>query len=147
MLKVSITIAALTLLGSGLANAKEKVDPRIGAAIACRSITQNEQRLRCYDQAIAGLRLALDSGQLVPAGESRKPLALEGVIKDVRPFGYNRYWVELDSGDRWEVISESSRDVSPRKGAKVKLEKGTMGGYWFIDPTSVGRRAKYQGRL
>jgi len=141
-----LIVALFVLAGPAAAGAKDKTDTRIEAAIACRSVVQDAQRLSCYDRAITGLRLALDSGQLIPASEATKPLALEGIVKVSSLIGFNRYWVELDNGDRWEVISESSRDEAPRKGAKVKIEKGAMGGFWFIDPTSAGRRAKYRGR-
>ena len=59
--------------------------------------------------------------------------------------GFNRFWVELDTGDRWELIAESN-DPGPRQGTKITLRKGIMGNYWFIDPRWTNRQARYLGR-
>ena len=140
------TIAAIGLASPQLVWSKDKADPRIEAAIACATVTGNEARLRCYDQAIGALRLALESGQLVPAGEARKPLALEGVVKAAGPMGFNRFWVTLENGERWQLIATNSREIAPRRGAKIKLRKGAMGTYWFVDPSASDMRASYMGR-
>lgn len=140
------TIALIGLASPQLAWGKEKADSRIESAIACANVAGNEERLRCFDQAIGALRLALESGQLVPAGEARKPLALEGVVKAAGPMGFNRFWVVLESGERWQLIASSSREIAPRRGAKIKLRKGAMGAYWFVDPSSADMRASYMGR-
>ena len=144
-----LTIAMIGLMGlasSQLAWGKEKADTRIEAAIACATVTGNDARLRCYDQAIGALRLALESGQLIPAGEARKPLALEGVVKSAGPMGFNRFWVILENGERWQLVATSSREVPPRRGAKIRLRKGLMGAYWFVDPSASDMRASYMGR-
>lgn len=146
-LAIALSTSAL-LAASTSALAKEKVDPRIGAAIACSSITQADERLRCFDQAIAGLKQALASGQLVPAEDARKPLVLEGTVRTAGHFGFNRFWVELDSGDRWELIAANRfDDVPPKRGTKVTIKKAAMGGYWVKEDGSNGnRRAQYLGR-
>jgi hypothetical protein len=147
MSRMAAIVTSMALLAAPMpASAKEKVDSRIKTAIGCASVTPNEERLRCYDQAIGGLKLALESGQLIPADESRTPKALAGVVTAAGPMGFNRFWVELDTGDRWELIADSSNDVAPRRGAKIKLRKGIMGNYWFVDPASVDRMARFLGR-
>ena len=145
MSRVTVAIGALMLASPALVSAKDKIDPRIKAAMACQSVAQSDQRLACYDRAMVGMRQALEAGQLIPADESRVPLALAGVIKAAGPMGFNRFWVEMDNGDRWELIAESS-DPGPRPGTKITLRKGIMGNYWFIDPRWTNRQARYLGR-
>ena len=150
MPKSRFAVAPLILLvGStpSIAKYKDELDPRIRAAIACSTVGQNEERLRCYDQAVNGLRLALESGQLVPASEATKPLVLEGVVKAAGGFGFNKFWMELDSGDRWAVTGANRYDEGPERGSKVSLRKGVMSGYWLSEPGSPDRRAKYLGRF
>lgn len=146
MSRMTVTIVALAMMTNpALASAKAKIDPRITAAMACQSVAQSEQRLACYDRAMVGMRQALEAGQLIPADEARVPLALAGTIKATGPMGFNRFWVELDTGDRWELIADSN-DPGPRQGTKIKLRKGIMGNYWFIDPRWTNRQARYLGR-
>ncbi len=59
--------------------------------------------------------------------------------------GFNRFWVEMTNGDRWELIADSN-DPGPRSGTKITLRKGIMGNYWFIDPRWTNRQARYLGR-
>ena len=148
MRKIAIAVVALGLFaGSAPAMAKEKIDPRIGAAIACANIADNDQRLRCFDQAIAGLKQALSSGQLIPADDARKPLVLEGTVKSAGHFGFNRFWVELDSGDRWELEWSNRFDqVPPKRGTKVTIKRAAIGGYWVKEVGGSNRRASYLGR-
>lgn len=144
-----LMIAAVAVIGLAAPHpawSKDKADSRIEAAIACATVTGNDARLSCYDRAIGALRLALESGQLIPAGEARKPLALEGVVRSAGPMGFNRFWVILDNGERWQLIATNSREVPPRRGAKIKLRKGLMGAYWFVDPAASDMRATYMGR-
>lgn len=148
MRKIAIAVTALSLfVGVNPATAKEKVDPRIEAAIACSNVAQNEDRLRCFDQAVGGLKQALASGQLIPADEARKPLVLEGTIRAAGHFGFNRFWVEMDSGDRWEIEASNRFDqIPPKRGTKVTIKRAAIGGYWVKEVGGSNRRANYLGR-
>lgn len=146
MSKLAATLVAFALLAApALAAAKDRVEPRMAAMLACGSVTSSEARLACYDQAASSMRQALDQGDLVLEEKSR-PKGLEGVVATSTPMGGNRHLVVLDSGDRWQVISTSSSEPAPLAGARVKLRKGAFGNYWLSDPNSTGRRAIYQGR-
>ncbi len=146
MSRLAVAVAAVLLLAAPASGvAKEKIEPRMAAMLACGSVTPSEERLRCYDQAASTLRQALDQGELVLEEKSR-PSALEGVVKATGAMGNNRYWVELDSGDRWQVFSTSNLKKAPATGVKVKLRKGAFGNYWLSDPSSTGRRSLYLGR-
>ena len=137
--------AALILVAAVPAAAKEKTDPRVQTVLGCASVADSQQRLSCYDSAIAGFRQALAAGQLVAASEAERPYAMEGVVKAAGPMGYNHYWVVMDTGDRWDVTAHSARDEVPRKGAKVKFSRA-FSGYMFSERNSPDRRAKYLGR-
>ena len=142
-------ISGILLVGALLATsspAGAKNDPRVDAALACANVTDSNQRLRCYDSAMAGLRQALDAGRLISAAENKTPFALEGTIKQAGHFGFNRFWMELANGDRWNLVAADRFDVLPKRGAKVTIRKAPLGGYWVQEKGGPNRRGNYLGR-
>ena len=134
-------LLALALLAApGVAQAKEKTDPRMAAMLACGSVTSNDARLRCYDQAAAPLRQALTKGE-VAISQKARPKELEGVVRAAETMGDNSHWVELANGDRWQVMTSSPFDEAPATGVKATLRKGPLGNYWFSTPDAPDRRA------
>lgn len=146
MLKLIVPAVAALLLCGAPAAAKDKLDPRIQAVLGCASVTDPAARLRCFDEKMAALRAAVDAGQLISAEEASRPYALDGVIRGSGVSGFNRFWVLMDSGDRWLVVANNSRDILPKRGAKVHIRKGLMGAYWFEEANQSDRRAIYLGR-
>lgn len=139
-------VALIILLIAGAAVAKDKGrDTRIEAVLECADITQPDERLQCYDSKMTGFRQAVETGRVIAAEDSTKPFALEGVVRGAGEISFNRYYVILDTGDRWELVANSN-DTLPQIGAKVKLRKGAVGTYWFQEPYASDRRAKYRGR-
>lgn len=137
-------VALALMLIAAPAAAKDKVEPRLAAILACGSVASNEERLRCYDAAASTMKVAIEKGE-VEVNQSPRPQALVGVVKASGPFGYNRYWVELVNGDRWQITSEQTFDEAPPAGVKVKLERGAMGSYWMVVPDARDRRASFLG--
>ncbi len=142
MSRRTVPLTLMLLTAPAMAAAKEKVEPRLEAMLACGSVTSNEARLRCYDAAAAPLRQALNQGEVAVSQKSR-PKELEGVIRATGAMGDNNYWVELANGDRWQVISASPFDEAPPTGVKAKLRKGPLGNYWFSTPALPERRAVF----
>ena len=134
-------LALMLLTAPSMAAAKDKVDPRMAAMLACSSVTPNEARLRCYDQAAAPLRQALNKGE-VTLTRKAGPRALEGVIRSAGAMS-DGYWVELANGDRWQILSSSAFDEAPPTGVTATLRKGPLGNYWFSVPDMPERRAVF----
>ena len=146
MKTVKLAAAVVLLTAGSAAIGKDKEDPRISAVLSCTEIAQSEQRLQCFDSKMQAFRQAVVAGRLVAAEESTTPFALEGVVKSSSVTGFNRFLVVMDTGDRWELVANSSNDGPPRIGTKAKLRKGIMGNYWFVDPLASDRKASYRGR-
>ena len=91
------------------------------------------------------MKVAIEQGEL-EVNQKPRPQGLAGVVKASGAFGDNRYWVELDNGDRWQITSEQTFDEAPPAGARVKLERGAMGSYWIVVPGAKDRRASFLGR-
>lgn len=128
--KMSLWAAVVLLSVPGMAAAKDKLDRRLEAVMACQSVTDNNARLQCFDQAVAPLQKALVHGTMT-LEEKKGPLALEGVVKASGQTSVNRYWVELENGDRWTLTPKSSRPKAPPVGSTLKMKKTLWGGYWI----------------
>lgn len=145
MPRFAAAMTAIVLLSvPTMAGAKDKMEPRAQAMLACASLTPDAARLRCYDQSVLALKQALEQGDLV-VNEHKQPMTNEGLIKASGPMGGNRYWMELESGDRWELNPTSDRDQAPRPGTRIKVRK-FMGAYWAAGPGWRDSEAHYLGR-
>lgn len=140
-----LTLATAVAAAPAAARPAKETDSRVAAAIACAAIQDSEQRLRCYDEAVASLTQAVQSGSLLgQKTAAEQPKSLEGVVSASGGHGYDRFWVMLDSGDRWEVVARNF-DEAPRQGARVKLTRSPLGSYFFHEPGYPQRRARFLG--
>lgn len=140
-----ILIAGVALLSiSTAAVAKDKSEPRVQALLACQSITANEQRLACYDEAMGSLKQALAQGTMV-LKEKKAPLAMGGVVKASGYWGGSSTWVLLDNGDRWSIQPSKSRREPPAPGTTVKLTRTLMGTYWMSGQKLPETEAEFLG--
>jgi hypothetical protein len=149
---VSMLKWAVAMTGFGLAamaagvSAKDKLEPRTQAMLACRGIAADDARLACYDQAMTALNLAIEQGAVV-VEKNNKPMAREGVVKASRQIGDNVFWVELDNGDRWKLLPSTRRKGPPQVGSTVKVHKPLYGsGFWIVGPEWDDSRADFEGR-
>jgi len=128
------------------ANAKDKLEPRTQAMLACQGIAANDARLSCYDQAMTALKQAIDQGDVV-VEKNDKPTAREGVVKASREIGDNIFLIELDNGERWKLLPSTRRNQPPQVGTTVKVHKPLYGsGFWVVGPDWDDSRADFQGR-
>jgi hypothetical protein len=145
MSKPFAAITAIILLSvPTMATAADKPDPRVQAVLACEIISANDARLQCYDQAIAALKPALVQGKVV-LEEKKGPLALEGVVKASGKSTTSHFWVELENGDRWAVVTQKDRRKAPPPGATVKFKKTFFGNYWISGPKWSESEADFLG--
>ena len=138
-------IAGIALLSAPtFASAKDKADARVQGLIACQSITVNDQRLACYDQAMGSLKQAIAQGNMV-LKEKKAPLAMGGVVKASGYWGGSSTWVLLDNGDRWSIQPSKSRRDPPPPGTTVKITRTLMGTYWMSGQKLPETEAEFLG--
>ena len=127
-------MAGIALLSvPSVAAAKEDVEPRMQAVLACEAIAANEARLQCFDQAILPLKQAMSRGSLI-LKEKKGPTALGGVVKASGKSGVSRYWVQLDNGERWSIQTAKDRRDPPKPGTALRMKKTFFGNYWVSGP-------------
>ena len=146
MSKLVMTMIAMALLAlPSMAVAKERLEPRVQSLLMCESISSNEARLRCYDQAMVPLKQALSRGSVV-LKENKGPGAREGVVKASGKSGEKRFWVVLDNGDRWAITTQPDRRAAPPVGSTLKLDRTPFGNFWISGPGWRRSEASFQGR-
>ena len=131
--RVGLVAGAALLVVPSVAAAKEDLEPRMQAVLACEAITANEARLQCFDQAILPLKQAMTRGNLV-LKEKKGPAALGGIVKASGKSGANRYWVLLDNGERWSIQTVKDRREAPKPGTPLRMKKTFFGNYWVSGP-------------
>ena len=131
--RVGLAAGIVLLSVPSVAASKEKLDPRMQAVLACEAISSSEARLQCFDQAILPLKQALTRGSMV-LKENKGPSALEGVVKASGKSAASRYWVVLENGERWTVVTAKDRRAAPKPGTPLRLKKTFFGNYWVSGP-------------
>jgi len=152
------TIFAAAAMLSATAAAAEKPRNRpelFSKVIDCRSITDNTQRLACYDQSVGALEAAEQRKDVVVVDreqmrETRKSLfgftlpkiglfgggreeAQEDVseiqtsIGSVRQIASDRWSLVLPDAGTWETMTPVKYE--PRAGQKIRISKAMMGSY------------------
>jgi len=131
LLTATIAISLLALPAAGAA--KSELEPRLQAHLACASITPDEARLRCYDQSIVALQQALTRGSVV-LKEQKGPRGRDGIVTASGKSGEKRFWVTLDNGDRWTIVTQPDRPAAPPVGSTLKLRRTPLGNFWISGP-------------
>ncbi|HEY1144629.1 MAG TPA: hypothetical protein VGE68_11445 [Sphingomicrobium sp.] len=145
MSKRVCAIAGIVLLSTpGMGTAKDRLEPRVQAMLACEAIAANDARLQCFDQALAALKQGMAAGSVV-VEEKKAPVALGGVIKASGTSGDDRFWVEFENGDRWALVTEKGRRGPPPAGSTLKLKKTFFGNYWASGPKWSESEADFLG--
>ncbi len=147
MLKFALVIIALIGLGSpAIGAAPAKLEPRTRAILACASVAAEDARLRCYDESVVALQQAVGQGDVV-LKEKKGPKALGGVVTASGSMGDNRYWIDLDSGERWQLLPTTIRNGAPPKGLKIEVRKGIASNYWISGAGWTSSPARFVRRL
>lgn len=159
------TVAALvsSIAISTTALAAEKNPPARSATLTrlveCRSISEPDERLACFDREVAALDAAEASKQVMivdkeQVRKTRRSLfglalpdlgifgsgagsddddeeaaRLEAQIKSVSQVGYGKWAFELDDGARWVQTDDRPLGVEPRAGQTILIKRGALGSY------------------
>ena len=148
-----------------MASAAPAAGPKSFEAVAaCRALTDDAQRLACYDKAAGELVAADAAGDIVvldrakiegarreafgfnlpklsmfeSKGEKAPPLdRIEAVAKQA--YQKATGWViVLEDGAKWEQIDQEPVRKAPKPGSKIAIRKASMGTFFInIDRKSV----------
>ena len=173
----SMIAAALVVAVAGTALAKDKQPPAPSALVGqierCRAITDDSQRLACFDRESAALVEAVRGGKVAVVDqaavrETRRSLfgfqvpklpffsgddsansvpdQIESTIKSVEDLGRGRYRIVIADHDAiWETIDNPMRLNAPRRGDKIVIKRGLIGAYFLRIDGQVGVKGRRVG--
>lgn len=143
--------AAQTRSALGVEGRPELID----RLFACRSVSDEESRLKCYDEQVAALERAEGANEIVLADraqlkEAKRGLfgftlpriklfsndneeeaveSIEAKIASVSRNAAGKLMVTLDSGARWMQTDSTQILGDVRQGDPIKIERAALGSY------------------
>lgn len=123
--------------------------------VDCRKLTDDAQRLACYDQAATALDQAEAKGDVVivdreqarqvrrqafgfsmpsislfERGETQEEIEnVTGAVKAARQNGAGKWVVELEDGAVWLQVDANELHKMPKAGMPVKIRQASMGSF------------------
>jgi len=164
-----LVIAGLALVASAsvAATPQPLASPAVVQALLdCGKITDNAERLACYDKAAAAMRSATASGDLVTIDREQRRAArrqafgfalpslafldrgekegpanrVTATVAEANQDPTERWVVHLDDGSTWVQTDPEPLGRRPHKGSAVVISKGAMGGFFMtIDGQGAGK--------
>lgn len=156
MMRTLLMVASLAVAAPASAqDTTEQSSVIADQLLNCRSITQAEARLACFDANAATFAAAREANQIVVldreevrqakrslfgfslprirlfgGDESNEPEVreIESTLANVQSAGGNRWTLTLADNSRWQTTDASST-FFPRNGQDVKIEAGILGSY------------------
>ena len=156
---VTVTFAfAVAATGAQAADPASPPPQAVQAAIGCRKIADNAQRLACYDKAVDVLGKALDQGQVVAVDHAQVQAvrrqsfgftlpSLSFLDRGARPEEINevvltvdsahqtpdgKWVIGLEGGQIWRQIDTGAFSRDPKPGAKATIKKAMLGSYMMM---------------
>jgi hypothetical protein len=131
--------------------------PVVEAVVSCRAIVANDERLACFDKAVAALTAAETAGDVVTIDREQRRavrrqafgLALPSLTifdrgeepeevnrltvtgAEVSKTLYGRWILKLDDGAVWRQTDDYELLKAPRKGSTAVISKGSLGSFYM----------------
>jgi hypothetical protein len=164
--------AAMLLDSAGVAAKQPKDEPppppQVNALLACRAITDSEQRLACYDKSAAAIGDAVAKRELVVFdkesvkktkrglfgfsipnlgifGDEDDEVEIKQIDGEIVSTGLSAdgsYTFRLADGSRWSQIDSKPIALEPQTGDKVVVKKGALGSYIMSIAKQSGVKVK-----
>lgn len=164
-------VALAAMLGGAAADAQPKGEARsamLQKLVDCRKLTDEAQRLACYDQATVALDQAEAKGDIVVVdreqarkvrrqmfgfsvpsitlferGETQEELEnVTGIVDVARVNGAGRWVIKLKDGAIWTQVDAKELFRDPKPGMTVKIRQASLGSYMMTIDTMGAFRAR-----
>lgn len=159
MIRFTPAAALVAILSATPASAADEPPAVIRALGACRAITDNAQRLACFDREASVLGQSIEKNEIVvldkqAVNKTKRSLfgftlpklpffggrdddkteeaefhQIEAPIKTVSSTGYGRFRFTIDDGAVWQTTE--GLNAFPKPGQTVVIKKGVMGSYFI----------------
>jgi hypothetical protein len=131
--------------------------PATEAVVACRALTDDSQRLACYDKAVAAMADAEKTGDLLTMDRAQRRavrrqafgLSLPSLaifdkgekpeeagritakVAAARQDPYKKWIVRLDDGAVWRQTDDNELFNDPHAGSTVEIRNGALGSFFM----------------
>jgi hypothetical protein len=131
--------------------------PATRAVVACRALTDDTQRLACYDKAVAAMSEAEKTGDLLTIDRAQrqavrrqafglslpsftlfdkgeKPEEADRItvkLASARQDPYRRWILKLEDGAVWLQTDDNELSNEPHAGSTVEIRKGALGSFFM----------------
>jgi hypothetical protein len=169
-LPLAIAACGLTATVFAAPRAPQQRPEALEAVLRCRAMTDEHERLACFDRAVASLEQATASRQVVVVdrkqvrdtkrslfglslpslpifggGDDEEEVSsIEGTVTSAYEDGEGRWVVHLADGGTWHQTDAITLGRRPRAGSKVKISKAAMGSFIMRIDNQPGVRARRQ---
>ncbi len=159
--RTAAAAAALLLCLPAAASAQRERDAQerpqaITRVVECRAIASAEERLACYDGAVAAMEQAQASGELVAMDRqqvrrTRRSLfgltvpnlgifgddnddeeqasRIESTVRAATQNAIGKWIIELEDGARWLQTDSRNLNFPPRRGQPIRIRRAAFGSY------------------
>jgi hypothetical protein len=164
-----LTVGALAaaIIGGGARPAPPIANPAvIQGLLKCRALTDSAERLSCFDKAAATIESATANGDLVAIDREQRRAArrqafgfalpslsflergdkpeetsrITAVVTSANINSNGQWVVQLEDGAVWRQTEGGELGRPPRKGSKVVISRGALGGFFMtIDGQGAGK--------
>ena len=169
LLGVALTLGASSVLPAKTQKPQARPEA-FEALVRCRTISEADARLQCFDAASATLEDATQRRELVVVDrkqirETKKSLfgldlpnlnifgggdddaepeikSVDGVVASAYADGDGRWVVKLEDGSTWAQTDNSALALSPKKGQKIRINRAALGSYMMRVNNQPAVRAK-----
>ena len=111
------------------------------AVTACATETNSDERLACYDRAVAPIVMRAEPARVQPAAPdasqgkgtdpaAQEPQHIKGHVLSLEGTGGDHMVVHLENGQTWEQSGPSSDGLELRKGDVVEIDRA-LGSWWL----------------
>ncbi|MGE0596132.1 MAG: hypothetical protein AB7P07_07200 [Hyphomonadaceae bacterium] len=143
---------------AGPAAAQPAPSPQVlDQVYACANVTDESERLACYDAAVGRLRQAQTSGELVAVdraqaeelnrdafgfslpslprifgggGDGDDPIdEVSMEIARVQPRPDGKHWIHMTNGQIWAMVDSAQSNRRAREGAQVTVRRAAVGSF------------------
>lgn len=172
-MRLRLLALGLVLLPATAFAAPKRATPppqALEGVLRCRAITDEKERLACYDSNVATFETARANRELVVVDrkqirDTKRSLfgldlpslsifgggdnddieevsSIEGVVASAFEDAEGRWVVRLQEGGTWRQIDSTLLGRNPRAGSKVKIQKAAMGSFMMRIDSQPGVRAR-----
>lgn len=166
-----LALAGVLAAGPAIA-AEPKAESRaavIQSLLDCKAKSDPTERLACYDAAAGVIDAAEKKGDIVVVDREQAQAArrqafgfsmpsleifnrtnakpedadrIESVVENAYRGGDGKWVFELEGGAVWSLYDQVDLARTPKKGTKVEIRKGGVGGFFLKPEGATGMRAK-----